>query len=110
MSFHTPQKKDSSGSFYDRIGGVKDSIESTVALRHSHKSGSKSKQSNNPYAFKNTGRIISKDYKMKVKTELCKSWLKDGTCSFGDNCAFAHGEHELQKKKHVASRYKTKMC
>jgi len=30
----------------------------------------------NPFAFKGNGRIISKDYKLKIKTELCKSWVK----------------------------------
>lgn len=45
-----------------------------------------------------------------MKTELCKSFLKNGTCTYGDSCAFAHGEAELQKKKHVPSRYKTKLC
>mmetsp|Transcript_23908 Transcript_23908/g.36585 ORF Transcript_23908/g.36585 Transcript_23908/m.36585 type:complete len:111 (-) Transcript_23908:322-654(-) len=64
----------------------------------------------NPFAFRGNGRIISKDYRLKLKTELCKSWMESGTCKYGDKCAFAHGEAELQKKKHVASRYKTKPC
>lgn len=64
----------------------------------------------NPFAFKGNGRIMSRDYKLKIKTELCKSWVKTKTCPYGDTCAFAHGEHELQKKKHVPSRYKTKLC
>ena len=41
---------------------------------------------------------------------MCKSFMKDGKCTYGDACAFAHGEAELQKKKHVPSRYKTKLC
>ena len=64
----------------------------------------------NPFAFRSNGRIISNDYKLKIKTELCKSWVKDKRCQYGNSCAFAHGEHELQKKKHVPSRYKTKLC
>lgn len=67
-------------------------------------------KSQNPFAFKGNGRILSKDYKIKVKTELCKSFVKNGKCTYGDACAFAHGEAELQKKKHVPSRYKTKLC
>lgn len=53
---------------------------------------------------------MSRDYKLKIKTELCKSWVKTQSCAYGPTCAFAHGEHELQKKKHVPSRYKTKLC
>ena len=64
----------------------------------------------NPFAFKGNGRIMSKDYKLKIKTELCKSWIKTKNCPYGNTCAFAHGEHELQKKKHVPSKYKTKLC
>jgi hypothetical protein len=36
--------------------------------------------------------------------------MKDGKCTYGETCAFAHGAAELQKKKHVPSRYKTKLC
>jgi hypothetical protein len=50
---------------------------------------------NNPFAFKGNGRILSKDYKLKIKTELCKSWVKTSFCAYGSSCAFAHGEHEL---------------
>lgn len=49
----------------------------------------------NPYAFRSNGRIISKDYKLKIKTELCKSFMETGKCAFEDKCAFAHGDHEL---------------
>ena len=53
---------------------------------------------------------MSKDYKLKIKTELCKRWMENKECPYGDSCAFAHGEEELKKKKHVPSRYKTKLC
>ena len=49
-------------------------------------------------------------YKMKFKTELCKNWITFGKCKFGDSCAFAHGEHQIQNKLHVPSNYKTKVC
>lgn len=64
----------------------------------------------NPFAFKNSRRLLTRDYKIKKKTELCTSFKSTGTCKYGDNCAFAHGEHELQKKVHVPSMYKTKLC
>ena len=34
----------------------------------------------------------------KYKIELCK-YYQQGHCSKGDNCSFAHGEHELENIK-----------
>lgn len=48
-------------------------------------------------------------YKMKKKTELCKNWELNGTCKFGTDCAFAHGEHEIVAKNHLPENYKTKL-
>jgi hypothetical protein len=50
------------------------------------------------------------EYKKKVKTELCKFWARKQICAYGDECAFAHGEQELQKKVHVTSHYKMSLC
>jgi hypothetical protein len=33
-----------------------------------------------------------------------------GRCKFGGTCSFAHGGHELMKKTHLPSNYKTKPC
>ena len=41
---------------------------------------------------------------------MCKNWEQTGECKFGETCAFAHGDDELQKKRHVPSKYKTKLC
>ena len=41
---------------------------------------------------------------------MCRNWELTGECKFGDSCAFAHGDFELQKKKHVPSKYKTRLC
>lgn len=30
------------------------------------------------------------------KTVMCQAWLEASMCSFGENCRFAHGEHELR--------------
>jgi hypothetical protein len=95
------------------MGSVKDTMwYQTKFLKQNHhiRAHKLDQKSQNPFAFKGNGRILSKDYKIKVKTELCKSWMKTQTCTYGDACAFAHGESELQKKKHVPSRYKTKLC
>jgi hypothetical protein len=64
----------------------------------------------NPFAFKNNRRMLTKDYKIKKKTELCSSFMQTGSCKYAENCAFAHGESELKKKVHVPSMYKTKLC
>ena len=37
----------------------------------------------------------------KYKTILCKNFGNEGVCSFGNNCKFAHGLHELQTQLHV---------
>ena len=52
----------------------------------------------------------SQSYKLKKKTELCRNWESGRDCSFGKNCAYAHGEEELITKVHVPDNYKTKLC
>eukprot|EP00997_Jenningsia_sp_PLL12_P007335 NODE_3951_length_712_cov_73.636501_g3339_i0.p2 GENE.NODE_3951_length_712_cov_73.636501_g3339_i0~~NODE_3951_length_712_cov_73.636501_g3339_i0.p2 ORF type:complete len:149 (+),score=34.29 NODE_3951_length_712_cov_73.636501_g3339_i0:210-656(+) len=32
----------------------------------------------------------------RYKTKMCANLQQQGFCRFGDNCAFAHGQHELQ--------------
>lgn len=48
-------------------------------------------------------------FRRKEKTEICKNWLQ-GLCRFGAQCAFAHGQSEVQKKTHVAAKYKASLC
>lgn len=50
------------------------------------------------------------EYKKKEKTELCKFWARGNICPFEDDCAFAHGDDELQKKTHVAKQYRMTLC
>jgi hypothetical protein len=49
------------------------------------------------------------NYRTKWKTEMCKYWEMYGKCKYGNNCAFAHGESELNKRK-LSFNYKTKPC
>jgi hypothetical protein len=35
----------------------------------------------------------------KYKTELCKSFITDGSCKYGMRCRFAHGLQDLLSKK-----------
>ena len=51
-----------------------------------------------------------RSYKMKYKTELCRNWEIYRQCKFGESCAFAHGESELNRKQHVPTNYKTRPC
>ena len=49
------------------------------------------------------------NFKTKWKTEICRYWEMYGECKFGDSCAFAHGDSELNKRK-MTFNYKTKPC
>lgn len=48
-------------------------------------------------------------YKLKHKTEMCRNW-ENGDCPYGTQCAYAHGNDELLKKRHVPTKYKTRLC
>ena len=39
------------------------------------------------------------------KTTLCQVYEKHGSCRYGDNCRFAHGEADLKKKPDLNNRY-----
>ena len=102
-------------SYYDQFGSIKDQIQYQTKFLPNQRfkrvyKVDQAHAGNNPFAFQDNGRIMSKDYKIKIKTELCRTFQQEGSCPYGDTCAFAHGEGELQKKKHVPSRYKTKLC
>lgn len=49
------------------------------------------------------------DFQLKYKTELCKKW-RTGGCTYKENCAFAHGAHELREKVHLPENYRTRQC
>lgn len=68
------------------------------------------------------------DYKKKIKTELCKTFMLKGSCRYGNKvilklffilnllkfynfqCSFAHGTQELKEKSHLNSNFKTRPC
>jgi hypothetical protein len=41
---------------------------------------------------------------------MCRNWEIKGSCPYQSTCSFAHGAHELVKKKHLPPNYKTKAC
>ena len=45
----------------------------------------------------------------KYKTELCKSFMQNNFCIYGNKCRFAHGYKELVHKKQI-NNYKQKTC
>ena len=45
----------------------------------------------------------------KYKTELCKSFMENNFCQYGNKCRFAHGEEELVVKTENIN-YKRKLC
>lgn len=46
---------------------------------------------------------------MRYKTELCRPFLENGFCKYGDKCQFAHGEQDLRSlPRHP--KYKTELC
>ena len=79
---------------------------SGLAVSNNYKKKSKKKEWRN-HEF--SGDNYFNDFKMKWKTEICHYWEMYGFCKFGDNCAFAHGTEELNKRK-MSSNYKTKLC
>ena len=46
----------------------------------------------------------------KLKNELCKNFIRNGSCRYGMKCQFAHGIDELRKNENQNSKYKTKKC
>jgi len=51
-----------------------------------------------------------KNYLIKKKTELCKTYELGLSCPYGDKCSFAHGSQELRIKLLVPINYKTVKC
>ena len=46
---------------------------------------------------------------LRYKTELCRPYMENGFCKYGDKCQFAHGEQDLRSlPRHP--KYKTELC
>ena len=45
----------------------------------------------------------------KYKTEMCRSFLKNKSCEYGEKCLFAHGAQELRTEPRHP-KYKTDLC
>lgn len=44
---------------------------------------------------------------LKFKTSLCRHYQAFGSCSYGDQCGFAHGNRDLRP---MSNLYKTRLC
>lgn len=62
-----------------------------------------------PSSLPESAKKTPSEMKTKRKTEICHYWEMNGTCKFGERCAFAHGEKELVSRK-MSNNYKTKKC
>jgi hypothetical protein len=51
-----------------------------------------------------------KNFQVKKKTELCKTYQLGHTCPYGSKCSFAHGFEELKCKVLVPGNYRTIKC
>ena len=45
----------------------------------------------------------------KYKTELCKSFMENHFCQYGNKCRYAHGKDDLVIKEKI-NNYKRKLC
>ena len=50
---------------------------------------------------------VKKPVPNKFKTDLCRNWMNTGSCKFGKDCTYAHGQHELQSKPELPSNLYT---
>jgi len=85
-----------------------------------HEDGEKTEESLLGESFQNNIRlpeIVDKGINIEeeltkqnlYKTELCKSWIENGSCRYGDKCQFAHGPDEL-RPIYRHPKYKTEIC
>jgi len=51
----------------------------------------------------------SKDSNPRFKTEICRNFKEKGSCLYGVDCQFAHGNEEMRETG-KQNKYKTKLC
>lgn len=53
---------------------------------------------------------VKKPVPNKFKTEMCRNMVKTGICKYGNECTYAHSEHELHKKPELPENLHSKFC
>jgi hypothetical protein len=74
--------------------------------KNKNKKQKKNQATAQPGKFKSTAA----DFKVKYKTELCKYFEINGSCKYGDKCAYAHGKENLRSKVTNSTAYRTRKC
>lgn len=74
--------------------GVPAKVEPVAVILSTSKEAHKDATSISPTKPSGEGTPI-----VRRKYEMCKNWKEKGSCRYGDKCLFAHGEHELTRKK-----------
>ena len=69
-----------------------------------------SQQNKQKNKVKGRFKSTATDFKIKYKTELCKYFEINGSCKYGDKCAYAHGKENLRSKVTNSTAYRTKKC
>ena len=83
-------------------------ISSPFSIHHKHRTKLK-RQKLKKNALDKVDYEEEKRKDPKYKTELCKSFMENNFCQYGNKCRFAHGEEELViKPKNI--NYKKKLC
>jgi len=88
-------KLDSSSSLSDSGRSEDDRLSSTSTSSNKHQIATERRH---------------KNFQVKKKTELCKTYQLGHTCPYGNKCSFAHGIEELRSKVLVPGNYRTINC
>ncbi|SPQ98016.1 C3H1-type domain-containing protein [Plasmodiophora brassicae] len=56
-----------------------------------------------PLAFLDEGEPAGTLSRKNYKTELCLNWAREGGCRYRSDCHFAHGAHELVRRRPAGS-------
>ena len=87
-----------------------DSISSLSDSGHSEDSRDEKSSAGSQNKLQYIGDKKQKNFQVKKKTELCKTFQLGHSCPYGSKCSFAHGVEEIRAKVLVPSNYKTVKC